>query len=81
MEVSELTDPVAQPGGTEGVNTDEHRRRIRTALHHIPLQKLDSGRLVIYDTESKQVRSVNGELDRELLAAGELVETRSRHCS
>lgn len=50
---------------------DDHRERVRAALHHIHLPKLDACGIIVHDTETMQVRSVSGELGRELLTVVE----------
>ena len=47
--------------------SDEHRQRIRIALHHNHLPKLEELRIIGYDTETGQVEFVGGELAQDLL--------------
>ena len=75
MEVSELTDRVAERVRSEEAQTVDHRQRVRTALHHIHLPKLESCGMIVYDTETKQVRKASTDLGEELLTAVESYET------
>lgn len=50
---------------------DDHRERVRVALHHIHLPKLDACGMIVYDSETMQVRSTTGELGKELLTVVE----------
>ncbi len=52
---------------TERVS-DEHRQRVRIALHHTHLPKLEEARIIDYVAETEHVQFVGGELERELLA-------------
>lgn len=45
---------------------DEHRRRVRIALHHTHLPKLEEIRAIDYETETNLVQLVDGELDRSI---------------
>lgn len=74
MKVSALTDQIAKHLGIRAPIPDGGRKRISIALHHVHLPKLEECGLLVYDTESKQVRRVNRELGRELLAVVESVE-------
>lgn len=74
MEVSALADQVAEHVGKGGPLTDEHRQRIRTALHHIHLPKLEACGTIVHDPKSELVRRVNGELEQELLTVAESYE-------
>ena len=47
--------------------SDEHRHRIRIALHHTHLPELEAVRIVDYETETGQVEFVGGELEQDLL--------------
>jgi len=47
--------------------SDEHRQRVRIALHHAHLPKLEAARIIDYEAESGRVQFVGGELERELL--------------
>ncbi|WP_226482053.1 DUF7344 domain-containing protein [Natrinema amylolyticum] len=66
--VSALTDRVAEALRNGEVPDDERRRRVRTALHHIHLPKLEDSGLIAYDTETGQVRTATGGLDTDLRA-------------
>lgn len=45
----------------------EHRQRVRIALYHTHLPKLEAIRVLDYEAETGHVRLVDGELARELL--------------
>lgn len=62
---------VAQVRADDGGRPDDHRERVPAALHHIHLPKLDACGMIVYDTETMQVRSATGELGKELLAVVE----------
>ena len=47
--------------------SDEHRRRLRIALHHNHLPKLEEVGIINYETETGQVEFVGGELAQDLL--------------
>lgn len=53
----------------------DYRQRVRTELHHSHLPKLEACGLVVYNTETKRVRDVTGELGRELLTVVDSYET------
>ena len=55
---------------------DEHRQRVRIALHHAHLPKLEDARIIEYQAETGHIQYVGGELERELLT---LVETNDAH--
>ncbi|ELY65695.1 DUF7344 domain-containing protein [Natrinema versiforme] len=65
--VSALTELVAK-ALRNGAVPDDERRRIRTALHHIHLPKLEDFGLLSYDIETGQVRAATGGLDADLRA-------------
>lgn len=68
MPFDTLADRVAaQVQADDGGRLADDPRHVRTALHHIHLPKLDACGMIVYDTERKQIRSVSGELGRELL--------------
>ena len=48
--------------------SDEHRQRVRIALHHTHLPKLEEARIIDYEAKTGHVQFVGGELERELLA-------------
>ena len=60
---------------TEGVS-DEHQQRVRIALHHTHLPKLDEARIIDYEADTGRVQFVGGALEQELL---KLVEPYDRH--
>lgn len=47
--------------------TEEHRQRIRIALHHTHLPKLEEVRIIDYEGETGDVQFVGGELEQDLL--------------
>ena len=68
-----LVDQVADLVCNEGT-TDVQRQRVRTALHHIHLPKMEECRLIDYDNKTKQVRTATGEMGQELLTVVESYE-------
>ena len=56
--------------------TDDHRQRVRTALHHKHLPILEECRMIDYDIHTKQVRTDTGGMGQELLEVVESYETR-----
>ncbi|UPW01358.1 hypothetical protein M0R88_04450 [Halorussus gelatinilyticus] len=76
MEMSALTDAVAEHVRDGEPPDDDQRRRVRTALHHTHLPKLEACEMVVYDAETEQVRNVADELGQELLALIAPYETR-----
>ncbi|MHB9285852.1 hypothetical protein ACKVMT_02290 [Halobacteriales archaeon Cl-PHB] len=44
----------------------EHRQRIRIALHHTHLPKLEEARIIDYEPEGGHVQVVDGELEQEI---------------
>lgn len=54
-----------------GSSARDHRRRVRTELHHVHLPKLAEYGMVVHDTERMQVRDTVGELEQELLRVTE----------
>jgi DNA-binding transcriptional ArsR family regulator len=46
---------------------DGHRQRVRIALHHTHLPKLEEAGIIDYETETGHVQFVGGELERDLL--------------
>ena len=77
MEFEALVDQVANHlrKANEEPLDDDHRQRVRTALHHIHLPKLEACGMIVHDTETKQVRNVTGELVQDLLSTVESYET------
>jgi len=64
-----LVDRVADRVGNENAErtSDEHRQRVRIALHHTHLPKLEELRIIDYETETRLVQFVGGELEQDLL--------------
>jgi len=56
--------------------SDEHRQRVRIALHHTHLPKLEAARMIDHETETGQVQFVGGALERDLLTLVEPYEER-----
>ena len=56
--------------------SDDHRRRVRIALHHTHLPKLEEAGMVDHEAHTGHVQFVGGELERELLS---LVEPDDSH--
>ena len=77
LEYDALVDYVAdrvQDGNVERVS-DEHRQRIRIALRHTHLPKLEEARIIDYETETGNVQFVGGELEQEILSLVEPYDT------
>lgn len=55
---------------------DEQRQRVRIALHHTHLPKLDEAQIIDYEAETLSVQFVGGELERKIL---QLVESSDVH--
>ncbi|WP_152418847.1 DUF7344 domain-containing protein [Natronorubrum sulfidifaciens] len=66
--VSALTEQVAEQLQNGDLPDDDHRQRVRTALHHIHLPKLDACGMIVYDTETNLVRDGTGKQSQQLLA-------------
>ena len=69
LEYDALVDCVAdriRDEDTERVS-DEHRQRVRIALHHTHLPKLDDARIIDYDAEMGHVQFVGGELAERIM--------------
>ena len=47
--------------------SDEHRQRVRIALHHTHLPKLDEARIIDYEGDTGHVEFVGGALEQEIL--------------
>jgi len=47
--------------------SEEHRQRVRIALHHTHLPKLEEARIIDYEAKTGLVQFVGGELERDLL--------------
>ncbi len=73
LEYDVLVDRVADRVRDEDANLEsaEHRQRVRIALRHAHLPKLDEARIIDYEAETGHVQFVGGELARDLLAAVE----------
>lgn len=69
MAVSTLIERVAEHVQNGDRSAGEHRQRVRTALHHIHLPKLDACGMIVHDPETNQVRNVTGGPSQELLTA------------
>ena len=69
LEYDVLVERVADRVRDEGAQweLDEHRQRVRVALHHTHLPKLDEARIIDYEAETGHVQFVGGELERDLL--------------
>ena len=67
--VDRVTDRVRDDGTRQG--SAEHRQRVRIALHHSHLPKLDETGMIEYEAETGQVQFVGGELERQVLAVVE----------
>jgi len=57
--------------GDVDVPADDHRRRVRTALYHNHLPKLQTCGMIDHDTDTGEVRDTSDGLGRELLTAVE----------
>lgn len=69
LEFEALVDRVAERLRDEDAEreSDEHRRRVRIALHHTHLPKLEDVRVIDYEPATGSVQFVGGELERDLL--------------
>ncbi|WP_238709487.1 DUF7344 domain-containing protein [Natronorubrum halophilum] len=47
--------------------SDEQRQRVRIALHHTHLPKMEEARIIDYEAETGHVQFVGGKLEREIL--------------
>lgn len=77
MEYDALVDRVAdmiRDEDTERVS-DEHRQRVRVALHHTHLPKLEKAGIINYEAETRYVKFVGGELEQDLLTLVESHDT------
>ena len=45
----------------------EHRQRVRIALHHTHLPKLDEARIIDYEAETGHIQYIGGELEKKIL--------------
>ncbi|WP_241431462.1 DUF7344 domain-containing protein [Natrialba hulunbeirensis] len=46
---------------------DEHRQRVRIALHHTHLPKLEEAQIIGYEAETGHIQFVGGELEQKIL--------------
>ena len=69
LEYDALVDCVADGIRDEGAEqlSDEHRQRVRIALHHTHLPILEEVRIIDYETETGLVQFIGGELEQDLL--------------
>lgn len=69
LEYDVLVDRVADRIRDEDAEreSDEHRQRVRIALHHTHLPKLEEVRIIDYEAETGHVQFVGGELEQDLL--------------
>ncbi len=69
LEFDVLVDRVADRVRNEDANreSEEHRQRVRIALHHTHLPKLDEARILDYEAETGNVQFVGGELEQKIL--------------
>lgn len=66
-EIGALTEHVAARVQNGSTSDDGHRNRVQMALHHTHLPKLDACGMIVYDTETKQIRDTTGEIEQKLL--------------
>jgi len=76
LEYDALVDRVADRVRNEDPRreSDEHQQRVRIALHHTHLPKLEEARIIDYEAETGHVRFVGGELEQDLLTLVEPYE-------
>jgi uncharacterized protein YydD (DUF2326 family) len=69
LEYDVLVDRVADRARDKDAKREsaEHRQRVRIALHHTHLPKLDEAQIIDYEAETGHVQFVGGELERDLL--------------
>jgi len=69
LEYDVLVDRVADRVRDEDAKweSDEHRQRVRIALHHTHLPKLDEARIIDYEGETDNIRFTGGELEQKIL--------------
>ena len=69
LEYDVLVDRVANRmrNGDSKWESDEHRQRVRIALHHTHLPKLEEARMIDYAAETGHVKFVGSELEQDLL--------------
>jgi DNA-binding transcriptional ArsR family regulator len=70
LEYDTLVDHVAERVEDENMDgvSDEHRQRVRIALHHTHLPKLAEAGIIDYEAEAGHVQFVGGELEQDILA-------------
>ncbi|MFC4247278.1 hypothetical protein ACFOZ7_09755 [Natribaculum luteum] len=78
LEYDALVDHVADRIRDENTEylSDEHRQRVRIALHHTHLPKLDEAQIIDYEAETGHVQFVGGELAQKILTLVEPYDTR-----
>jgi len=78
LEYDALVDYVADRIRDEDAEraSDEHRQRVRIALRHTHLPKLDEARIIDYEADTGRVQFVGGALEQEILT---LVEPYDNH--
>lgn len=74
--VATLTDAVADVAASDRRSDGEHRQRIRIALHHRHLPKMDDAGLVRYDAEAGRVQPTLDESEQGLLESIDAHERR-----
>jgi hypothetical protein len=76
LEYDVLVDRVGDRVRDEDANLEsaEHRQRVRIALHHTHLPKLEEARIIDYEAETGHIRFVGGELEQDLLTLVEPYE-------
>ena len=76
LEYDALVDRVADRVRNEDPRreSDEHQQRVRIALHHTHLPKLEEARIIDYEAETGHVRFVGGELEQDLVTLVEPYE-------
>ncbi|WP_433630261.1 DUF7344 domain-containing protein [Halomicrococcus sp. NG-SE-24] len=69
LEYDALVDRVADRMGDENAEegSDEHRQRVRIALHHSHLPKLAEAQIIDYEAEAGHVQFDGGELEQAIL--------------
>lgn len=69
LEYDALVDRVADRVGDEstGGASDEHRQRVRIALHHTHLPILEEVRMIDYEAEAGHIQFIGGELEQDIL--------------
>lgn len=72
MALDELVERVVERGRDESIG--DHRQRVRTALHHIHIPKLEACGMVVRDPETGRIRNATDGMGRELLTIVESYE-------